>query len=103
MHKELRIAVVTGANRGIGFEICRQLAKLEDVEVILTSRDKKQGMDACEKLHNEELPVRFFQLDVTHAASIIGLQEFLSKEFGRCDILVNSAGATRAGSLRRPR
>src|SRR5262245_54349520 len=92
MHSELRVAVVTGANRGIGFEISRQLAKLEDIEVVLTARDKKKGMEACEKLHKEELPVRFCQLDVTHAASVISLREFLEKEFGRCDILVNNAG-----------
>ena len=92
MKNQFKVAVVTGANRGIGFEICRQLAQLEDIEVVLTARDKKKGMEACEKLHKEELPVRFCQLDVTHAASIISLREFLVKEFGRCDILVNNAG-----------
>jgi NAD(P)-dependent dehydrogenase (short-subunit alcohol dehydrogenase family) len=92
MHSELKVAVVTGANKGIGLEICRQLAKLEDIEVVLTSRSKEKGLKACELLHKEELPVRYCQLDVTHAASIIGLREFLEREFGRCDILVNNAG-----------
>jgi len=106
MHEELKVAVVTGANRGIGFEICRQLAKLDDLEVVLTARDKDKGFKACERLHKEELPVRFCQLDVTHAASIIGLREFLESEFGRCDILVNNAGvfpdAKSAGGERWP-
>lgn len=92
MDNNLRVAVVTGANKGIGFEICRQLAKREDIEVVLTARNKEKGLKACEQLHKEELPVRFCQLDVTHAASIIGLREFLEAEFGRCDILVNNAG-----------
>lgn len=86
-----KIAVVTGANRGIGFEICRQLAE-KGILVILTSRDEKKGLQACEKLDKEELPVRFHQLDVDHAASINNLKNFIEKEFGRCDILVNNAG-----------
>jgi NAD(P)-dependent dehydrogenase (short-subunit alcohol dehydrogenase family) len=86
-----KIAVVTGANRGIGLEICRQLASNGAV-VVLTSRDEKKGMSACEALDREELPVRYHQLDVDHAASISQLKTFLEKEFGRCDILVNNAG-----------
>ena len=95
-----KIAVVTGGNRGIGFEICRQLAKL-DVLVVLTSRDEQKGLAACEQLHKEELAARHFVCDVAHAASIMKLYEFVEKEFGRCDILVNNAGifpdATSAG------
>jgi len=90
--RNIRIAVVTGANRGIGLEICRQLAQLEDIEVVLTSRDKEKGLRICEEFHQRELPARFCQLDVTHAASIISLREFLEEEFGRCDILINNAG-----------
>lgn len=91
MDKTQRIAVVTGANRGIGFEICRQLAH-NDHLVVLTSRDQKKGLEACEKLHREELPIRYCQLDVTHAASIMSFTRFIEDEFGRCDILVNNAG-----------
>lgn len=86
-----RVAVVTGANRGIGFEICRQLAQ-KDFLVILTSRDEQKGLAVCEQLKKEELAVRYHQLDVTHAMSINRLWSFLQKEFGRCDILVNNAG-----------
>src|SRR3989338_8449354 len=86
-----RVAVVTGDNRGIGFEICRQLAE-KGILVVLTSRDEAKGLAACEKLKKEERSVRYFQLDVTHAMSINRLWSFLKKEFGRCDILVNNAG-----------
>jgi len=87
-----KTAIVTGANRGIGFEICRQLARQEDVQVVLTSREKHKGLEACEKLQMEELAVRHAQLDVAHAESIREFKEFVQKEFGRCDILVNNAG-----------
>lgn len=86
-----KVAVVTGGNRGIGFEICRQLAH-RGVLVILTSRDEKKGLAACDALQKEELPVRYHRIDVDHAASIEEFERFLSKQFGRCDILVNNAG-----------
>ncbi len=86
-----KIAVVTGANRGIGKEICRQLAR-QGVLVVLTSRDEPKGLAACKELEREELPVRFHELDVKHAGSIQHLVNFLQKEFGRCDILINNAG-----------
>lgn len=85
------VAVVTGANRGIGKEICRQLAK-EEFLVVLTSRDEKKGLAACEELTRLELPVRYQVCDVDHASSIARLAAFIEKEFGRCDVLVNNAG-----------
>ncbi|MDP2652496.1 MAG: SDR family oxidoreductase [Candidatus Omnitrophota bacterium] len=86
-----KIAVVTGGNRGIGFEICRQLAR-QGVLVVLTSRDEGQGLRACEILHKEELSIRYCPLDVDHPGSIEDFQIFIQREFGRCDILVNNAG-----------
>ena len=91
MKNQQRVAVVTGGNRGIGLEICRQLAG-KGILVILTSRDQKEGLKACEELQRDELSVRHHLLDVTHAGSIENLAMFMSKEFGRCDILVNNAG-----------
>lgn len=86
-----RIAVVTGGNRGIGFEICRQLAK-KKVKVIVTARDEAKGRAACKALQAEGLEVSFRQLDVTDHRSITKLTEGIQKEFGRVDILVNNAG-----------
>ncbi len=91
MYTKNKVAVVTGGNRGIGMEICRQLAK-EGILVILTSRDESKGMAVCQQLQKEEFPVRYHPLDVDHAASIGALARFMEKEFGRCDILVNNAG-----------
>jgi len=91
MNKSQKIAVVTGANRGIGFEICRQLAQM-GFGVILTSRDEKKSQDACAQLHQGNLEVHSHQLDVTSEKSIKSLAMDVERDFGRCDILVNNAG-----------
>ncbi|KAL8200895.1 hypothetical protein R6Q57_012234 [Mikania cordata] len=86
-----RVAVVNGGNKGVGFEICRQLA--DEVVVILTARDEKRGADAVAKLHFSGLPdVIFHQLDVTDPISIMSLANFIDDRFGKLDILVNNAG-----------
>ncbi|KAK4744623.1 hypothetical protein SAY87_010935 [Trapa incisa] len=91
-----RCAVVTGANKGIGFEICRQLA-LSGVEVVLTARDEKKGLEALDKLLQGgpsclSSSVVFHRLDVTEPASVASLEEFIKNKFGKLDILVNNAG-----------
>ncbi|XP_049351849.1 uncharacterized protein LOC125816305 [Solanum verrucosum] len=88
-----KYAVVTGANKGIGFEICRQLAS-HGVLVILGARDEKRGIEALEKLKGFGLAenVVFHQLDVVDKSSIDSLAEFIKTKFGRLDILVNNAG-----------
>ncbi|WOG95431.1 hypothetical protein DCAR_0414750 [Daucus carota subsp. sativus] len=87
-----RYAVVTGGNKGIGLEICRQLA-FNGVTVVLTARDKKKGMEAVENLHQSGLAdfVIFHQLDVLDSASIASLADFVESHFGKLDILVNNA------------
>lgn len=86
-----RIAVVTGANRGIGFEIARQLAR-QGLQVILTSRNREKGIEAVEKLARQGLPVEFLPLDVGDPQSIRKFSESVQKQFGRVDVLVNNAG-----------
>lgn len=87
---------MTGANKGIGFEIVRQLAS-NGVTVVLTARNKVRGNEATAKLHQLGLAnVVFHQLDVLDQASIESLADFLSQKFGRLDILVNNAGASGA-------
>jgi (+)-neomenthol dehydrogenase len=86
-----RVVVVTGGNRGIGLEICQQLAKL-DLIVVLTSRHEKDGLEAVENSVNRNYPCVIIQLDVTNPTQILKLKDFLTKEFGRCDGLVNNAG-----------
>ncbi len=88
-----KFAVVTGANRGIGFDICRQLAGQKDIQVILTSRDEQKGKTACEKLKKiDGLDVSYRQLDVADEKSIQRFCVDIEKDCGRCDILVNNAG-----------
>jgi NAD(P)-dependent dehydrogenase (short-subunit alcohol dehydrogenase family) len=85
-----RIAVVSGANRGIGFEICRGLAR-QGVHTILTGRDARKAQAAANKLAAEGLDVRHHQLDVTDPESVERLRAFVVAEYGRLDILVNNA------------
>jgi NAD(P)-dependent dehydrogenase (short-subunit alcohol dehydrogenase family) len=88
---EQRIALVTGANRGIGLEICRQLAQ-QDIHTILTSRDQAKGQAARQELVEEGLDVGYHPLDVTVPESVHRLVTHLKQEYGRLDILVNNAG-----------
>jgi NAD(P)-dependent dehydrogenase (short-subunit alcohol dehydrogenase family) len=89
-----RIAVVTGGNRGMGLETCRQLAG-RGARVVLTSRDPAKGEAAAGRLQGEGLDVRDHQLDVADDDSIRRLAKLIRSEFGRLDILVNNAGIVR--------
>lgn len=86
-----RIALVTGANRGIGREIARQLAQT-GMRVILTSREPEAGRLAAAELRAAGLAVESAQLDVADIASCAALQAWLEREVGRLDVLINNAG-----------
>ena len=86
-----KIALITGANRGIGLEICRQLAR-QDYRVILTSRSADKGESAVQQLAQEGLTVDAHLLDVTDLASVTALKEHVAEQYGRLDVLVNNAG-----------
>ncbi|KAJ1272004.1 hypothetical protein BS78_06G169900 [Paspalum vaginatum] len=87
-----RVAVVTGGNKGIGLEVCRQLAS-SGITVILTARDEGRGAAAVAELKEAAglSDVVFHQLEVTDAQSIALLAGFLEARFGKLDILVNNA------------
>lgn len=87
----MKIALVTGANRGLGLGTARALAK-QGIQVIITSRDVTKGNEAVEQLRKEGHKILFHPLDITQAAQIQNTFEFVRKEFGRLDILVNNAG-----------
>jgi (+)-neomenthol dehydrogenase len=84
-----RVALVTGGNKGIGLEVCRQLAS-NGITVILTARDEARGAAAVEELAEAGLSdhVIFHQLEVTDVQSIARLAGFLKARFGKLDILV---------------
>ncbi|XP_062061395.1 carbonyl reductase [NADPH] 1-like isoform X2 [Lepus europaeus] len=86
-----RVALVTGANKGIGFTITRDLCRLFSGDVVLTARDEARGRAAVQQLQAEGLSPRFHQLDITDLQSIRALRDFLRKEYGGLDVLVNNA------------
>jgi NAD(P)-dependent dehydrogenase (short-subunit alcohol dehydrogenase family) len=88
---EQRIALVTGGNRGIGLEICRQLASL-GIRVILGSRDSALGAAAARDLSAGGPAVEMRELDVSEEDSIRECMRWIRREIGRLDILVNNAG-----------
>src|SRR5262249_50902797 len=91
MSNSAQVIVVTGGNRGIGFEICRQLAG-RSAQVVLTARKSEAGQAAVSKLASRKLSAQFHPLNVTEPQSIAALSDFLERTFGRLDVLINNAG-----------
>lgn len=86
-----KIALITGANKGIGFEIARQLGA-QGITVLVGARDQARGEDAVGKLRSEGVDARAVQIDVTDQATIDGAARSINDTYGRLDILVNNAG-----------
>lgn len=86
-----RIALVTGANKGIGLEVARQLAQA-GLHVIIGARDDGRARAAVDDLASQGLAAQSLRLDVTDAASISAAASKIRQEHGRLDILVNNAG-----------
>ncbi|KRM72109.1 SDR family oxidoreductase [Lacticaseibacillus brantae] len=87
------ITLVTGANRGMGLEIVKELAEA-DQTVLLGSRDLTKGQAAADKLVAAGLDVEAIQLDITDPESISRAVELVGKQYGKLDILINNAGAS---------
>lgn len=96
-----KIALVTGATRGIGLETVRQLAQAE-VRVLLSGRDFATATKAAEVLRQDGLAVDPIELDVTDPASIAAAAAYVQTKFGRLDILVNNAGVLLDAMGRKP-
>jgi NAD(P)-dependent dehydrogenase (short-subunit alcohol dehydrogenase family) len=88
---EKKVALITGANKGLGLETARQLGKL-GYTVLIGSRDPLKGEVAARLMRNEGIDVRVVKLDVNRQADIDAAAAMVESEFGRLDVLVNNAG-----------
>ena len=86
-----KVALITGANKGIGFETARQLGAL-GITVLVGSRDLQRGEAAAAKLRQQGIDARAMKLDVVDANDVQAAVTAIEEEFGRLDILVNNAG-----------
>jgi NAD(P)-dependent dehydrogenase (short-subunit alcohol dehydrogenase family) len=86
-----KIALITGANKGIGLETARQLAQ-QKIIVLIGARDAAKGESAAKTLRDEGLDARALTIDVSDGASIQRAADSVAKEFGQLDILINNAG-----------
>ncbi|WP_160724721.1 SDR family oxidoreductase [Bacillus sp. USDA818B3_A] len=91
MLKDIKVALVTGGNRGIGFELVKQLA-LKGFKVILACRDPEKGHEAVQKLKESKLDVSFVEVDVNNQDSIHQAAITVNERYGRLDVLINNAG-----------
>uniref|UniRef100_A0A4W5J9X6 Carbonyl reductase 1 n=1 Tax=Hucho hucho TaxID=62062 RepID=A0A4W5J9X6_9TELE len=94
------LAVVTGANKGIGFVIVRELCKAKFTgDVILTARNEKLGNEAVKMLKSEGFEVAYHRLDLCDQGSAKQLSNFLQKTYGGLDVLINNAGMSFKSSI----
>ncbi len=89
--KTQKIALITGANRGLGLETARQLGK-KDITVIVTARSQDAADETAGKLKAEGIDAYGIKLDVTNAADRVTVAGYIKDKFGKLDILVNNAG-----------
>ncbi|XP_049870328.1 carbonyl reductase [NADPH] 1-like [Pectinophora gossypiella] len=89
---ETKVAVVTGSNKGIGFEIVKGLCRSYDGAVYLTARDEERGKQAVKKLEELGFKPLFHMLDVTSEDSVQDFATYIAKHHKGIDVLVNNAG-----------
>ncbi len=99
MSTSKKIALVTGANKGLGLEIARRLGK-QGLVILVGARSKSRGRAAVATLRGEGIDAHDLLLDVTHVPSVDRVHHFIESEYGRLDILVNNAGTSHDVSLR---
>lgn len=91
MSETTKIALITGANKGLGYETARQLGA-QGIKVLIGARDQKRGQEAAANLKNEGFDAEFVLLDVHNEETHQEAVQYIEKTFGKLDILVNNAG-----------
>jgi NAD(P)-dependent dehydrogenase (short-subunit alcohol dehydrogenase family) len=91
MANDKKVALITGANKGLGFEMARQLGQA-GVTVVVAARDAQKGEAAADKLRVEGMDAQSVKLDVTEKADLAAASTYLQDKFGKLDILINNAG-----------
>ena len=89
--QEKKVALITGANKGIGFETARQLGA-QGVTILVGARDEARGTEAAKTLQAEGVDAQFLHLDMNSAATFTNAAKFIEAKFGKLDILINNAG-----------
>lgn len=87
----MKIALVTGAYKGLGFEWCKQLCK-QGYKVILTARDEKKAQAAAKELSEQGLEIYPKALEVTDEEQIKEIAQWVNEQFGKIDLIINNAG-----------
>ncbi len=93
MQEANKVALITGANKGIGFEVARQIAKA-GWTVLAAARNEELGRQAVATLQGEGLDVHFVQIDLDAPPTAVTAAETIGNQFGKLDLLVNNAGIT---------
>src|SRR5260370_34960256 len=93
MPSATKVALITGANKGIGFEIARQLGA-QGMIVLVGARDRARGEEAVERLQSEGVEASAIHLDVTDQVTIDAAASYIDKTYGKLDVLVNNAGVS---------
>jgi NAD(P)-dependent dehydrogenase (short-subunit alcohol dehydrogenase family) len=86
-----KVALITGANKGIGFETARQLGQ-QNITILVGARDGKRGSQAVATLQAEGVDAHFVHVDMNDATTFVSAEQFVAEKFGRLDILINNAG-----------
>lgn len=91
MSTEKKVALITGANKGLGLETARQLGK-QGITVLVGARDADRGTKAVEELKAEGIDAHFVHLDLEKASTFADAKKYIENLYGKLDILVNNAG-----------
>ena len=93
MQAAKKVALITGANKGIGFEVARQIARA-GWTVLAAARNEELGRQAAQKLQAEGLDVQFILIDLNARQTAVAAAETIRNQFGKLDLLINNAGIT---------